>query len=334
MYDIAKMGVLNEVFSTAIPQKVDYEVHNGRYSIELLSIRPIIGCNQCRDFIVSGNIEEDVISATLATNHEVLFSISNLPYIAHEGDHTPIYKIVRASVLFAYGTLWLPCLHRNLKKIPIADYPFFGQYNNVQTGQGIGFMKKLSAACRNKEKRIGSQVTLIHPSSSRLKEIISFYDKEEKAEMAILQKIKESIDELRPFASGKEDLENAVPDVLVWEYDADYPKEKLDTRVIVLNVNSGGKEKFWWDYLKLNLFLSDVEYSSGYYILMNRWKITTIQKWIAEYRAKGLFESKRAKDYMVIYLKTTEKSTVRILNSDGNITNVKVCSRHSIKQDI
>ena len=332
MYDIAKIRVLNELFSKAVPQRVDYEPHNGRYSVELLSILPLnLGCNQCRDFIVSGNIEKDIISVTLATNREVLFSISDLPYIAHEGDRTPIYKIVRASSLFAYGLLRLPNLHQNLKRIPFANYPFSCYDNKGLAEQEISFMKKLSATCRNKKKYTESQVSLIHPACFQLKEIIRFYDEEEKAEAVILQKIKESIEELRPFAPSKEDSENAVSDVFIWEYDADYPKEKLDTQVVVLNTNSGGKERFWWDYLKLNLFLSDVEYSFGYYLLMNRWRIATIQKWIAEYRAKGFFESNRAKDYMVIYLKTTEKGAVRILNSDGKLTNVKVYRRCCIE---
>lgn len=106
MYDMQKMNLLNEVFTRAIPQKVEYEPHNGRYSIELLSIKPIrFREGQAREFVVSGNLEKETITATLAAAGETLFSIFDLPYIAPEGDRTPIYKIVRASVLFAYGTL-------------------------------------------------------------------------------------------------------------------------------------------------------------------------------------------------------------------------------------
>ena len=32
------------------------------------------------------------------------------------------------------------------------------------------------------------------------------------------------------------------------------------------------------DYLKLNIFLSDLEYKFGYYVLMNRWQVPVIQK--------------------------------------------------------
>lgn len=325
MYDIPKMRLLNEVFLKAIPQKVDYESHNGQYCIELLSIQPIyIGCNQCREFRVSGNLEKNVISATLATKGDVCFSVFNLPYIANEGDRTPIYKLVRASVLFAYGTLQLPFLYQNLKKIPVANYPFGNLNQNRQAKQEIDFMNKLSAICQDKTKHTKSQVILIHPTSSKLREIISFYDKEEKEEMAIRKKINESINVLKPFAPNKEDVENAIPDVFVWKYDTDCPKEKLDNLAVVLNTNGSSKERFWWDYLKLNLYLSDVEYSFGYYLLMNPWKVNTIQKWIAEYRTNGYYESNRAKNYMVMYLKSSEKSPVRVLNSDGSIAKVKV----------
>lgn len=325
MYDIPKIRLLNEVFLKAIPQKVDYESHNGQYCIELLSIQPVyIGCNQCREFMVSGNLEKNVISATLKTKGEVLFSVFDLPYIANEGDRTPIYKIVRASVLFAYGTLRLPFLYQNLKKIPVAHCPFGDLGQEGQAKQEIDFMNKLSAICQDKTKYTKSQVILIYPTSSKLREIINFYDKEEKEERATRQKINESINVLKPFAPNKEDVENATPDVFVWQYDTDYPKEKIDNLVVVLNTNGSDKERFWWDYLKLNLYLSDVEYSFSYYLLMNRWKLSTIQKWIAEYRTNGFYESNRAKNYMVICLKTTDKSPIRILNSDGSVTKVRV----------
>lgn len=87
------------------------------------------------------------------------------------------------------------------------------------------------------------------------------------------------------------------------------------------------KEQFWWDYLKLNIFLSDLEYYFGYYILMNRWQIPMIQRWIAEYREKGFFESQRAKDYILFYLKAGEKTPVRVLNSQGVQVKMKMPSR-------
>ena len=86
-------------------------------------------------------------------------------------------------------------------------------------------------------------------------------------------------------------------------------------------------EQFWWDYLKLNIFLSDLEYKFGYYVLMNRWQVPVIQKWIAEYHEKGYFESQRAKDYLLFYLKASEKAPVRVLNSMGVQVKVKMTPR-------
>lgn len=323
MYDIQKMRLFNEVFSRTLPQSVDYDSHSGQYRIELSSVRPIYAdCNESRGFVVSGKLEKNTITAVLATDRKELCSITDLPYIANEGDRTPIYKIVRASVLFAYGTLRLADLHKALKKIPAANYPIASKDRKEQTKHETDFMKKLSTVYRDKQKCIESQATLIHPASSRLKEVISSYDKEEKS--AIRKTIEESIKKLTPFAPCKEDAENAVPDVFVWDYEPDYPKEKFDIEAIVLNTSGNSKKRFWWDYLKLNLYLDCVEYSFAYYLLMNRWKTATIQKWIAEYRAQGLFESQRAKDYMVIYLKATEKSSAHILNSQGNVAKVKL----------
>lgn len=330
MNDFQKISLLKEVLIKTAPQRVDYEPHAGSYSVELSSLQPIvINCEQCRTFMVNGNLEGNTISATLETNRKTIFTILHLPYVAHEGDRTPIYKIVRASVLFAYGALQLPYLYQNLKKIPITDFPFKIQNNDKQIKREIDFMKKLSTVYRDKKSHIGAQATVIHPTSSKLKEIINYYDKEEEEEVALHKKIMESIETLKSVVPTKEDIDNATPDVFVWDYDAEYPSEKFDNRVIVLNTGCGSKERFWWDYLKLNIYLSDVEYSFGYYLLMNRWKLGTIQKWIEEYRAKGLYESTRAKDFMVIYMKTTDKSAVRILNSDGKVAKVKVSRRMS-----
>lgn len=325
MYDILKLRLLNEVFRKAMPQNVEYEPHNGEYRVELLSIHPITyECKEYRELSVSGALKKNTITAALYSEKERLFAISDLPYIAHEGDRTPIYQIIRASVLFAYAATPLPYLYRNLQKIPLAEYPFWNKGEDGETKKEIEFMQKLSNVCQEQKKLTASRATLIHPTSSRLKEIISFYDEEEEEEAVIRRKIKESIDALKAYGPTKGDMKGAVPDVFVWNYMPEDPKGAIDSQVIILNTNREGKERFWWDYLKLNLYLSDVEYSYGYYLLMNRWNISTIQKWIAEYRANGYFESQRAKDYMVFYVKNGEKSAVRILNSDGRIAKVRL----------
>lgn len=328
MYDILKLRLLNEVMYKSIPQKVDYEAHNGEYRVELLSIQPIIyNCAQYRELSVSGTLEKDTITAALYSGKERLFAISDLPYIARSGDRTPIYQIVRASVLFAYGAIRLPYLYRNLKKIPSDKYPFWDKYENREIKKEVNFMQQLSKVCQDKEPLTASRATLIHPTSSRFREIISFYEEEDGKEAGIRKKIRESMDALKPYAPAKEDGKDAVPDVFEWSYMPEDPKGATDTRVFILNTNPKDKNRFWWDYLKLNLYLSDAEYSSGYCLLMNRWKTDTLQKWIAEYRAKGYFESQRAKDYMAFYVKSGEKTAVRILNSDGSPAKIRLVRR-------
>lgn len=328
MYDILKIRLLDEVLSRTIPQNVDYKPHNREYRVELLAIMPIIhDCTQYREFEVSGNLQENNVTITLIAEGKTLVPLLDLPYIAHEGDRTPIYKIIRSSVLFAYGALQLPYLYQNLKKIPLTEYPFGNKAEDDYVKKEIHFMQKLSTVSKDKERHTKSRATLIHPTSSRIKEIISFYNQEDAKETAIREKIKESIDALKTYAPTKADEENAVPDVFIWDHMVDDPTGTLDTRVILLNTNPKDKERFWWDYLKLNLYLSDVEYCFGYCLLMNRWKITVIQKWLAEYREKGYFESQRAKDYMAFYLKTGEKTPVRILNSDGKVIKMRLARR-------
>ena len=328
MYDILKLRLLNEVFRKAMPQNVEYEPHNGEYRVELLSIHPITyECKEYRELSVSGTLKKNTITAALYSEKERLFAISDLPYIAHEGERTPIYQIIRASVLFAYGAMQLPYLYRSLKKIPLTDYPFWDKYEDREIKKEIRFMQNLSKACEDKGTLTASRATVIHPTSSKLKEIISFYDEENDKEAAIRKKIRESMDALKPYASTKKDGNDAVPDVFEWNYMPEAPKGAIDTRVFILNTNPKDKNRFWWDYLKLNLYLSDVEYSFGYCLLMNHWKISTIQKWIAEYREKGYFESKRAQDYMAFYVKNGEKTAVRILNSDGTRAKIRLARR-------
>ena len=135
--------------------------------------------------------------------------------------------------------------------------------------------------------------------------------------LTLYGKIKDSIESLSPFIPAKDHADNVVPDVFVSQQDWENPRDTYEHQVIILNAKSKKKEQFWWDYLKLNIFLSDLEYYFGYYILMNRWQIPMIQRWIAEYREKGFFESQRAKDYLLFYLKAGEKTPVRVLNSQG-----------------
>ena len=170
---------------------------------------------------------------------------------------------------------------------------------------------------------IGRSV-VTHLTSTRLRDVI-LYNKE--YEPSLYEKIKDSIESLSHSIPAKDHADNVVPDVFVSQQDWENPRDTYGHQVVILNAKSKRKEQFWWDYLKLNIFLSDLEYYFGYYILMNRWQIPMIQKWIAEYREKGFFESQRAKDYLLFYLKAGEKTPVRVLNSQGVQVNIKMVSR-------
>ncbi len=126
-----------------------------------------------------------------------------------------------------------------------------------------------------------------------------------------MKKIKDSIESLSHFIPAKDHADNGSRCVCLPTGLGKNPRDTYGHQVVILNAKSKGKEQFWWDYLKLNIFLSDLEYYFGYYILMNRWQIPMIQKWIAEYREKVssspsvrkiifvLFESRRKRHRFV-----------------------------------
>jgi len=326
MKDSKKIELLNELVSKSTPQNVNFTPHNGNYCVTLVAVQPVdFFGNKKRNFKIKGRLDEGkTISADLIAEGEMLFGIEGLPYVAHEGDRTPIYKIVRASILCAYGALQLPYLHRSMRNIARQDYPFTKKDNKEQLKAEIRFMKKLAAVNGDSGRHTKARTALIHSTSSRLKDCLLYY---KEYEPRIYEQIQNSMTELQPFIPSKEDSESAVPDMFVWKYDSDYPSETFDHQVVMFNAKSKNKGQFWWDYLKLNIFLEDPEYRLGYYILMNRWQIPVIQRWIAEYREKALFESQCARDYLLFYLKAGEKTPVRVLNSQGVQVKVKMIPR-------
>ena len=326
MNDSRKIELLNELASKLTPQNVDYTPHNGNYCVTLVAVQPVdFFSKEERNFKIQGRLDEGkTISADLIVEGEKLFSINHLPYVAHEGDRTPIYKIVRDSIFCAYGALQLPSLHRSMRKIAWQDYPFMKKDHEEQTEAEIRFMKKLATVNNKSQSCTGARTALIHSTSSRLKDCLIYY---KEYDTQTYEKIQDSMKVLQTFIPSKEDTDNAVPDMFIWEYYPDYPRETFHNQVVMLNAKSKNKKQFWWDYLKLNIFLGDPEYRFGYYMLMNRWQIPVIQRWIAEYHEKGLFESQRAKDYLLFYLKAGEKTPVRILNSQGTQVKVKMIPR-------
>ena len=318
--------MLNELMLNATPQNVDFTPQNGNYCVTLIATRPVHTWGyQKRNFKIKGRLEEGkTISADLIAENEMLFGVENLPYVAHESDRTPIFKIIRASIFCAYAGLQLTDLHRGMRKIAWSDYPFKKSDKEEQAKAEIRFMKRLASVMTVPDHCMIGRSVVTHLTSTRLRDVI-LYNKE--YEPSLYEKIKDSIESLSHFIPAKDHADNVVPDVFVSQQDWENPRDIYGHQVIILNAKSKKKELFWWDYLKLNIFLSDLEYYFGYYILMNRWQIPMIQKWIAEYREKGLFESQRAKDYLLFYLKAGEKTPVRVLNSQGVQVNIKMVSR-------
>lgn len=321
-----KIKLLNELMLNATPQNVDFTPQNGNYCVTLIATRPVHTWGyQKRNFKIKGRLEEGkTISADLIAENEMLFGVENLPYVAHESDRTPIFKIIRASIFCAYAGLQLTDLHRGMRKIAWSDYPFKKSDKEEQAKAEIRFMKRLASVMTVPDHCMIGRSVVTHLTSTRLRDVI-LYNKE--YEPSLYEKIKDSIESLSHFIPAKDHADNVVPDVFVSQQDWENPRDTYEHQVIILNAKSKKKKLFWWDYLKLNIFLSDLECYFGYYILMNRWQIPMIQKWIAEYREKGLFESQRAKDYLLFYLKAGEKTPVRVLNSQGVQVKMKMPSR-------
>ncbi len=66
------------------------------------------------------------------------------------------------------------------------------------------------------------------------------------------------------------------------------PRDTFDHQVVILNIKKAKKKQQFLVGLPETqyFFLSDLEYKFGYYVLMNRWQVPVIQKWIAEYHEK------------------------------------------------
>ena len=111
MDNIQKIKLLNELMSKATPQNVDFTPHNGNYCVTLLATQPIHTWGwQKRNFKIKGRLEEGkTISADLIVENEMLFGVTDLPYVAHEGDRT---LSSRLSVLPS-SALMEPCSLRN-----------------------------------------------------------------------------------------------------------------------------------------------------------------------------------------------------------------------------
>ncbi len=264
-----KIKLLNELMLNATPQNVDFTPQNGNYCVTLIATRPVHTWGyQKRNFKIKGRLEEGkTISADLIAENEMLFGVENLPYVANESDRTPIFKIIRASIFCAYAGLQITDLHRGMRKIAWSDYPFKKSDKEEQAKAEIRFMKRLASVMTVPDHCMIGRSVVTHLTSTRLRDVI-LYNKE--YEPSLYEKIKDSIESLSHFIPAKDHADNVVPDVFVSQQDWENPRDTYEHQVIILNAKSKKKEQFWWDYLKLNIFLSDLEYYFGYYILMNR----------------------------------------------------------------
>lgn len=251
---IQKIKLLNELMLNATPQNVDFTPQNGNYCVALIATRPVHTWGyQKRNFKIKGRLEEGkTVSADLIAENEMLFGVEDLPYVAHEGDRTPIFKIIRASIFCAYAGLQLTDLHWGMRKIAWSDYPFKRPDKEEQAKAEVRFMKRLASVMTVPDHCVVGRSVVTHLTSTRLRDVM-LYNKE--YEPSLYGKIKDSIESLFPFIPAKDHADNVVPDVFVSQQDWENPRDTYEHQVIILNAKSKKKEQFWWDYLKLNIFL-------------------------------------------------------------------------------
>ncbi len=325
MIERRELEKLKEVIEYSMPQIADYNPRSGRYSIELAMTKHIdLGEGDHHILFAQGYLRKETISLSIVSNEQVLLNVNPLPYIANQGDRTPIYKILRASIYFAYAMVNLPTVHRKLKKIPSEHFPFNISDTYEQKGKEIAFMKDLFKLLREKSAYRSYLSVILHKNASKLKEAISFCDYQERG---IKEKIKYSMKQLSPYIPDKDKTTDITPDILVCDHMED-SKDYYNCQIISLNSNNKSKEEFWWEYLKLNIFLSCVEYKNAYCILLNRWTRNNIKNWIDEYRQKNFYEAEKAKDNIVFYIKAGYKASPRILNCNGTTIPTKVLNSY------
>ena len=210
---IQKIKLLNELMLNATPQNVDFMPQNGNYCVALIATRPVHTWGyQKRNFKIKGRLEEGkTVSADLIAENEMLFGVEDLPYVAHEGDRTPIFKIIRASIFCAYAGLQLTDLHWGMRKIAWSDYPFKRPDKEEQAKAEVRFMKRLASVMTVPDHCVVGRSVVTHLTSTRLRDVM-LYNKE--YEPSLYGKIKDSIESLFPFIPAKDHADNVVPDAI------------------------------------------------------------------------------------------------------------------------
>lgn len=145
-------------------------------------------------------------------------------------------------------------------------------------------MKKLASRMTVPEHCISGRPVVTHLTSTRLRDVI-LYNKE--YEPALYEKMKGSIEALSPFIPAKDNADNALPDVFISRQDWEIPVTPLTIRWSY-STPKAKEATVLVGLPETQYFLSDLEYKFGYYVLMNRWQVPVIQKWIAEYHEKAI----------------------------------------------
>ena len=167
------------LMSKATPQNVDFTPHNGNYCVTPWLRNPFTlgdGKNVISKSRVAWKRARQS-SADLIVENEMLFGVADLPYVAHEGDRTPIFKIIRASIFCAYGAFTAYGTASGYAENSLHGLPFQKADKEEQITAEVKFMKKLASRMTVPEHCISGRPVVTHLTSTRLRDVI-LYNKE------------------------------------------------------------------------------------------------------------------------------------------------------------
>lgn len=311
-----KIDILMQLVQTSLPLSIDYKPHNGAYKIEMPVPQAIsVWREDSRIATLQGFLEKNKISVQVIIKDETLLEVMDLPLVEKKKDSTPVFQIIKDSIIFAKAAVGIPDLYRILQQIDKSDYPFRSSDDACIPENESAFMLKIACGYTNPNDFCAGTTQRVTAQSSRLREAIGWVE-----EPQLLKSIHATLKDLKKYLPAKEITGTWAPDLYTYEYTPECMDEIISQQAIILNTcHEYRKEKFLWDYFKLNVLLSNLEYERGGYLLMNQWKISEIQKWLAEYRSRGYYESVAGKSGIVFIIKNTAKSPFQILDASGQI---------------
>lgn len=317
-----KIEILKKVVQHSAPLDIDYKAHNGEYKIELSMIQSItIDGKELRPVTLQGVMRNEKILMQMIVWGDTLFTITDLPMVMRMGDRTAIYRIIQDSILFANAALGVPDLYRVLQQIEDTTYPFSTAGEESLSEKEAAFMQQIAVGYTNKVEYHIGKTQHVTTGTARFREAVCWDDENTRRKASI----KTTLKKLAAHVPEKGQLDKCPPDVYTHEYDMEDKDEVLSRQVLLLNTRPHStKGKFWWDYFKLNVYLSDPEYNQGFYLLLNGWKMNEIRKWLVEYRKLGYYESAAGQSGIAFIVKSTAKSPFRILNVWGQVLKIPV----------